>query len=433
MARRDIVLERMLKNGYITQEEYNTAIAEVIVLNKEQKVNNGIYQQPYFVDYIKSLLRENYSSEEIFKGGLYRLHHSRSASAGSGGRRLLRDVERRSGGLGHLALFGRSPIPEFIVAMFGGKDYYSDQYNLATQAHRQCGSSFKSVHSYKPQWKRACRRVHCSMALLPMQITPVWEVSNAGNGQYPSISLESATHLSLNTVYAQLIHQLGASRVVEMAHRMGISSDLEEVDSITLGSNGVTTLEMASAFGTLATGGIHRDTVAITKVLDRNNRVLYEYADTSSRVISPEVAYAVTNVLEGDITVGTATRASLASGQVAAGKTGTTQNYRDGYFVGYTPQLSTAVWVGTRTERTVYFNGGLLYGGTACCPAWKAYMDVALKGAQTRILPRCRQSNLYPGQHKLVRSGREERADREHHLPKQRYHPQGWNHLRNNI
>ena len=379
IQRRNTVLDRMLSNGYITQEEHDAAQNEDVVLaEKVETPTNGIYQQPYFVDYVKKQLQNNYSTQEIFKGGLtvYTTLDMNCQSAAE--EACNSSLEGEDEDL-ECALLSIEPSTGHIVAMYGGKDYYTDQYNLATQAHRQCGSSFKGI-TLATALEDGVSPDTVYNGNSPLQITGDWVVENDGGQSAGNVTLERATNMSLNTVYAALAVQLGPDKIVDMAHRLGITTSLESVPSITLGTQGVTCLEMANAYGTFANDGTHVDPVCITKILDRDGNVIYEENPTKTQAITPEIAYATTQVLEGDIYRGTATNAILSSGQIAAGKTGTTQDYRDAYFVGYTPQLSTAVWVGTRTERTyITMNGSLIYGSTACCPIWKKYMDAALE------------------------------------------------------
>lgn len=393
VARRQTVLRRMLTNGSITQEQFDEANAEPVELNIADSPSSGVEQEPYFVDYVRSFLSDTYSNSELLKGGLtikttlnMKCQRAAENACDSALASQPDDVQ--------CALASVDPDTGYIVAMYGGKDYEESQFNLATQASRQCGSSFKTF-TLTAAVEEGISPDENFDGSSPMKITDNWTVSNDSGENYKTVSLAQATRLSLNTVYAQLIHDIGPDKVVDVAHRMGIKSDLEAVDSLTLGTQGVNPLEMASAYGTLATGGVHHEPICVTEIIDSNGNVVYTAKDNSSQALDEDVSKTVTDVLKGDIISGTGTRARLASGQIAAGKTGTTQNYRDGYFVGYTPQLSTAVWVGTLEERQVYWNGGALYGGSACCPIWKSYTDAALAGEQLEYFPGDTASTSY--------------------------------------
>jgi membrane peptidoglycan carboxypeptidase len=159
---------------------------------------------------------------------------------------------------------------------------------------------------------------------------------------------------------------------------MGITTKLPAYPAIALGAVGVTPLEMASAYGTLATGGVHYAPVAITKIVGPDGKLVYKVKPKGKRALKASVAKATTDVLRGVVTGGTGTRANI--GRPQAGKTGTSEKNRDVWFVGYTPQLSTAVWVGHRKEKTIIWNGGRAFGGTVAAPIWAEFMRKALAG-----------------------------------------------------
>ena len=164
---------------------------------------------------------------------------------------------------------------------------------------------------------------------------------------------------------------------------MGIKVDIPSYASITLGTIGVPPLQMAEAYSTLANNGIHRDAVAITKIEDRNNNTVYEHKEQATQAISGEVAYATTQVLQGVVNSGTATAVRSYSrhvNQPIAGKTGTTENARDLWFVGYTPQTTVAVWTGFREEKTIYVYGSAGHPSNTSCPIFGRYLDLTLGG-----------------------------------------------------
>ncbi len=382
LTRRNLVLQRMLSNGDITQQEYDEAVAEPITLNPSKDTSNdGLYKYPYFTSWVRKLLLEDYSTDEVYSGGMTvyttldpRLQEAAEQAARDKLSGMDDDVE--------VSLTSIDPDTGYVVALVGGKDYYTDQFNLATQAARQAGSCFKmftlvaSIEAgIDPQ-----TTVDCS--------SPVyfgdWRVENYGGATYSARSIQGATQISSNTAYARLVELVGADKVVDVAHRMGITNDLEPVPSITLGSQGVNTLQMASAYGTLATGGVYHAPKFITKIVNQKGETIYDATTDlqGEQAISPEVAHATVEVLKTVVTGGTATRAKLSS-QVSAGKTGTSQNYRDSMYCGITPQLSTAVWIGSRQERAIADN----MGGSNCCPVWKQYMEAALEGMPAEEFP----------------------------------------------
>lgn len=357
LSRRNTVLNRMVTNGYITQEAYDEAIAEPLGLNPSEPGENGIVAYPYFTSYVRQQLLENYSEAEVFKGGLTVTttldpvaQEAAETAATHERKQLESDVD--------VAMVAVDPQTGFIRALIGGRDFNTSQYNLATQAQRQPGSSFKTftlAAMIEEGINPTATYVNCSSH------TKIgdWSVENYDGADYGTRSVASAFAVSSNTGFARICSAIGADRVVDMAKRMGIESELEAVPSITLGSEGVTVREMAAAYATIATGGIHRDAVAIEKITDSNGNVIFQADTTGHREISQQVAHATEKVMEGVVTSGTGRAASLKSGQVVAGKTGTSQNYRDKWFVGITPQYSVACWEGAPEERPLSPSGSV--------------------------------------------------------------------------
>jgi len=378
IARRNEVLGAMLSNGYIDKARYDEAIATKLSLQRSKEPRDGIYAAPFFVAHVKKQLQQQFSPAVVFKGGLtvYTTLDTRlqryAEDAVKAKLNSPRDPEA--------ALVSIDPRNGYVKALVGGKDFRKNKFNLATQGKRQPGSSFKTftlVTAIEKGMPPSFRIDSSSPAIIPTKPKP-WAVSNSEGSGRGLISLESATRASVNTVYARLAWELGAKNVATTAKRMGIVTPLPNVPSIALGSTNVSPLEMASAYGTLATGGEHFAPITITKVTDRNGDEIFTAKPRGTRVLKPAIAKAVTDVLKGVISGGTATRANI--GRPAAGKTGTSQNYRDVWFVGYTPQLVTSVWVGYPTERPIYVNGAHAFGGTVAAPIWASFMKRALAG-----------------------------------------------------
>jgi penicillin-binding protein 1A len=381
IERRNQVLAHMLRKHYIDQRAYDTAVATPLDLKRRSEPDDGIYAAPFFVAHVKKLLQQQFSPAVVFKGGLtvYTTVDMKMQGYAES------VIKSQLGGKGpEAALVTIDPNTGDVRALYGGSDYSKNKFNLATQGHRQPGSSFKTfvlttaIEKGMPPYYRIDS---ASPALIPTKPKP-WIVANSEGSGRGMITLASATAASVNTVFARLAWELGAKDIAKTAKRMGIESELPEYPSIALGTRNVTPLEMASAYGTLATGGVHHDPVFITKVVDRDGKVLYTAPTRGSRVLKPEVAYAVTDVLRGVVRSGTGTRANI--GRPVAGKTGTSQNYRDVWFVGYTPQLVTSVWAGYRQEQPIYVNGRHAFGGTVCAPIWAAYMRQALAGLPSK-------------------------------------------------
>jgi penicillin-binding protein 1A len=204
-----------------------------------------------------------------------------------------------------------------------------------------------------------------------------WTVNNSEGDGGSTMSLESATWSSVNTIFAQLDLDVGPEDVTKVAKEMGIEADLESVPAEGLGGlgQGVTPLEMASAYATLANGGVHHDPTAVSRVVFPNEKVDDFEKDPGKRVFTEGQAYEVTRILEGVITQGTGAGYTYMGCSDAAGKTGTSEGHSDAWFVGYTPLFSTAVWVGHPTTRE--YTG---YGGPTAGPIWANFMSSAHEG-----------------------------------------------------
>ena len=279
------------------------------------------------------------------------------------------------------ALVAIDPDTGYILAMVGGRDYSTNQFNLATTARRQPGSSFKAftLTAAIQEGMSPDVLIDCNS---PKQVTSTWRVQNHGNSSYGTISLARATELSSNTGYAQVAVEIGADKIVSAAQSLGIDVSLPSYPSITLGTVGVPVIQMAEAYATLAAGGVHRDPCAITKIEDRNGNVVYEHQDNPTRAVSTSVAYAVTQVLEGVCTNGTASVVSSNKtfDQPVAGKTGTTEDARDLWFVGYTPQVSVAVWTGYIQEAKIYIYGSEGTPARSSVMTFTRYLNKTLTG-----------------------------------------------------
>ncbi|MAZ18882.1 MAG: penicillin-binding protein [Ahrensia sp.] len=266
-----------------------------------------------------------------------------------------------------------------VRAMVGGYDYANSQFDRSTEAKRQPGSAFKPfVYVTALEQGRTPQSVRNDA---PIKIGK-WTPENYGGKYYGNVTLETALAKSLNSVAAQLIMEVGAGNVVKTAHRMGIVSDLEPNASLALGTSEVTLMELTSAYVPFANGGYRARPYLIRRVTTLDGDVLYEHStDNMSRAISPEVAGMMNQMMAKTVTEGTARAAGFD--HPAAGKTGTSQNSRDAWFVGYTANLTTGVWFGnddgTPTNKVT--------GGSLPAQAWKAFMVKAHQGVPAAPLP----------------------------------------------
>ena len=388
--RRNTVLDRMLSAGDITQEEHDEAVAEPLTLNEGTSVLDEGGTYPYWTDYIKSILSEDFDTDTIFKGGLKVYTTLDSAMQEAAQTAVTNQLNSIGDSSLDSAMVAIDPSTGYIKAMVGGSDYDEDQYNVAAYGLRQPGSSFKTftLITALEQGMSPTVILNCSS---PLQATSTWRVENYNNNNYGTITLARATELSSNTGYAQVALVVGADNIVSTAKKMGIDADLSAVPSITLGSSGVPPLQMAEAYATIASGGIHRDPVAITKIEDRNGNTVYEHEDSGEQVVDTSVTYAATQVLEGVVKSGTAASSlsKITINQPVAGKTGTSENNRDLWMVGFTPQLSVAVWTGYRNDNgqgvTVHGSAGI--PGTTSCPIFVNFLNTALAGVSREEFP----------------------------------------------
>jgi membrane peptidoglycan carboxypeptidase len=271
--------------------------------------------------------------------------------------------------------------------MRGGKDFYTDQWSTCWQMTRQAGSSFKTyalVTAIKDGYSPNLSVSTASPTVIKMDGYAPWTVNNYSGGDMGTMTLARATALSSNTAYARVMRAVGPDAIAETANSMGVASDLHDrgpngedlgvPQSVVLGAKGVNTLDMASGYSTLANNGKHNKPTAIMKIVDRQGNVVYEHQPENEQILTPEVAYATTDVLRGVVQYGTGKLANI-SGRDIAGKTGTSDKWKDAWFIGYTPQLCTAIWVGYRDEASFVNHNE---GGVYAAPVWHQFMTNTL-------------------------------------------------------
>ncbi|MDO4503487.1 MAG: transglycosylase domain-containing protein, partial [Coriobacteriia bacterium] len=363
LERRNLVLDRMLSNGIISKEKHDRAKEKKLNLNlAKKKSDDGIRAYPYFTSYVREQLLEQLSYEDVFSGGLEvytTLDIKMQQYADDAAEQVYADMRSSGDGDVELAMTCVDPTTGYIKCMIGGKNYKKSQFNLATNSTgRQAGSSFKTftLAAAIEQGINPKSRVDCSSS----DTINGWHVENYGGSDYGVRSIEQATWVSSNTGYAHLITDedgVSPQSLLEMANRLGVSgtSGFGAYPALTLGVAQVNTTMMAGAYATFAADGMHYNTSCITEIKDSEGNVVLDNTDPEgTQALTPEVSYAVTKVLEGVVKHGTAKGAALSSGQASAGKTGTSENWRDLWYCGYTPQLSTAVWTGADPERSMW-------------------------------------------------------------------------------
>ncbi len=357
-ARRNTVVDRMVSNGYITQEEGDAVKQEEIVLNTTAPSTTGIVAYPYFASYVRNQLLNKdgkyaYSAADVFKGGM-KIVTTLDVNDQAAAEEAAAEKAEEAGSRFEVAMAAMDPNTGHIKAMVGGEDYDESQVNMATgegSSGRQCGSTFKAFtlaaaieEGIDPQ------TVIDAGYSVDLEGTDA-KVYNVNKQSYGSIPIKKAVAVSSNTAFTRLIMSVGVDKVREMAQRLGVTSPIQHAAGITLGIDSLTPLEMANAYSTIANGGIKYDPECILTITDRDGNVVVDNTHPEGeRVMSQEVSRAVIDCLEGVIDGGTGRAAALTTGQVAAGKTGTTDDAKDSWFVGFTPQLCAAFWLGERVD-----------------------------------------------------------------------------------
>jgi penicillin-binding protein 1A len=386
-ARRTTVLRLMLQQQIITRAQFRAALKAPMPKPQNVHLSGVVGQAPYFGEYVKSQLIDKFGAKKVFGGG-FRVYTTIDLGLQRAARAAIEKWLPSPDGP-QAALVALDPQTGAVLAMYGGRSFHASQFNLAVQGERQPGSSFKPfVLATALQQGIAPETQFVSKPISIFLGDKYWPVHNY-EGEYIGLTdIRNAIAVSDNSVFAQLTKDVGPANVAATAHKMGITSHLDPYFSIGLGTQAVNPLEMARAYATFANGGYRIDGSlfgneprAVTMIRGANNKTLYMNDPRKKEELSPAEDELLTNLLEGVVTSGTGKAAALP-GYTVAGKTGTTENYGDAWFVGYTPQLVAAVWVGYPDRlrpMTTEFHGGPVAGGTYPALIWKAFMEAALK------------------------------------------------------
>ena len=377
--RKNVVLDQMVKYGYVSAAEAEDAKNQDLGLSKSHQSKEAD-EYASFIDYVSQQVAKKYGDDALYKEGL-KIYTTMDVDKQHAAVRAMRNLPNNytdENGLTQpqAAIVSIDPKTGHILAMVGGRG--QDSFNRASMAVRQPGSAFKPfVYLTALQ--------HDMTPDTTMNDQPVtygsWSPKNAGGSYSGTMTLSDALAHSVNTIAVQLADQVGTKNIIANAKKMGITTLDAKDDNLAMAlgglTKGVTPLEMASAYGTFANKGVHVKPTAIVKILDRTGNVLedastLEKEETKTRVMSEREAYEMTTMLEGVIDHGTGTAAAI--GRPAAGKTGTTDDNKDAWFVGYTPDIVTAVWIG---DDTGSHSLGEIYGGTIPAEIWKDYMSSA--------------------------------------------------------
>jgi penicillin-binding protein 1A len=395
LARRNEVLHAMEQQGKISSSEYQDALGQGLGLDPGQKYNR--ISQPYIFDLVKQELEDRYGLNTVQNGGL-KVYTTIQPNLQQAAQEAVDSCSVcYSGGGPASALASVDPTNGKIVALASTQRYSEDsQFNFAAHAQRQPGSSFKvyDLTTAIEQGIDPDTTYYDGSSPKTLEIPggSSWTVNNAEEGG-GTMALTQATWDSVNVVFAQLGLDVGPANIAKTAYQMGITSPLgvkgsrdtpckvgphcfiPPADAIGGLSVGVTPLEQADAYATLASGGVHHDATAIDRVVFPSGKVDEPSATEGKRVLTEGEAYEVTKVLEGVITSGTGAGYTSIGCQSEAGKTGTSEDLSDAWFVGYTPMYSTAVWTGHPLSRA-----STGFGGPTSGPIWRSYMEAAQGG-----------------------------------------------------
>jgi penicillin-binding protein 1B len=391
-GRRDLVLKLMHDQDRITDDQYAYARGEALLVRGEEKRLNDA---PHFVDFVLRELADRYPRRLLQSEGLRIFTTLDMEYQVAAEKALIDGLEHLEKGYPRLAkrkgeLEGAvvvlDPQTGFVRAMVGGRDYQASQFNRADQAHRQPGSTFKpfvylTAFLTPGRWSPATL-----IDDMPFEVVSggqTWSPDNYDGSVHGIVTLRTALTNSMNIATSRLALDVGLNRVTRTAHEAGIESQLQAVPSLALGAFEVTPLELASAYSTLANGGIHTAPLSILAAVDEDGQVVQHRQVKMDRVLPADAVYLVNDMLQDVFDYGTARRArGLGYGGNAAGKTGTTNSTRDAWFVGYTPEIVGLVWVGYDDNSPIG-----LYGDSAALPIWVELMKRSGYGDRSPEFP----------------------------------------------
>lgn len=391
-SRRDTVLKAMLENAAITEREYTDAIASPVSLAQERHdpyttahpanaAHGADAVGLHFLEAVRRQVMEQFGAEDVLKGGL-RIYTTidmtlqRHAEEAIVARLAQLDNTHQLEG----ALVAIDPGTGHVLAMVGGRDFHTSAFNRAMQAKRQPGSAFKPL-----VFAAALEQGYTPSSQLTGMDTPIHTAQGAwlpsGEHEAASYTLRQALTVSSNRAAARVMQLVGVTTTQTYARRLGISSPLPPVPSLALGTGEVTLLDLTSAYGAFANSGIVAPHTLITRIEDRNGNLLWQSSLDRHpyRAVRPGTAYLISSMMADVMNRGTGSRARTEGFKLpAAGKTGTTDDYGDAWFVGYTPHLVAGVWFGYDEKKTIMNRG---FAGTVAVPAWARFMMKATEGS----------------------------------------------------
>ncbi|MEH1968313.1 MULTISPECIES: transglycosylase domain-containing protein [unclassified Nostoc] len=377
--RRDLVLLRMQEDGVITAEQRQAAVQEPLTL-KSSLPKRVQVESPYFTSYIQKELPKYVSPNVLKSEGLVvetTLNPTWQKAAEEAVAKTLRNQGRWEN-FKQAAMVAIDPRSGEIKAMVGGKDFGKNQFNRVTQAQRQPGSTFKgfvyatAIASGKSPYD--------SYEDAPF-VVDGYEPKNYSENFRGSMNIRDALTRSVNIVAVKVLIDVGFTPTIKLAHDMGIKSELKPTYSLALGSNEVNLLELTSAYGSFATLGLHAEPHGITRILNRQGKVIWSANFKSKRALDADSAAIMTWMLRNVVEAGTGGAAQLDNRPVA-GKTGTSDEARDLWFIGYIPQMVTGVWLGNDDNRPTYGSS------SSAAYTWHEFMEKAVEGMPVEKFPK---------------------------------------------
>ncbi|HOD63174.1 MAG TPA: PBP1A family penicillin-binding protein [Smithellaceae bacterium] len=376
------VLTRMQEEGFISKDQMTQAAAAPLSL-RPMKPKDKV--AAYFVEHVRRYVQEKYGADVLYKEGLTiytTLNLSAQTAARDALMRGLSEMEARNKyakGLVQGALYCMDVKTGAIRALVGGRDFTKSEFNRAVQSRRQPGSAFKPLiytAAFDKGMNPSTRFVDSPIIMEdPSQPDGLWKPKNFDEKFLGPITMRTALVQSRNVVTVKILQEIGVDYAISYAANLGIESPLPANLSLALGSAGVTLQEMVRAYGALANGGKKVSPYFIRKIVDRTGNVFEETKPLSEQVIDPRIAFMTTYIMQDVVESGTGRRVK-SIGRPVAGKTGTTNDVRDAWFIGFTPSLITGVWVGFDQEKSL---GSHEVGGRAAAPIWLYFMEKALQ------------------------------------------------------
>ncbi|HEV8130217.1 MAG TPA: PBP1A family penicillin-binding protein [Acidobacteriota bacterium] len=382
IGRRNKVLKRMLDEKYISPDQYEYALNERLKFVRMRAVERT---ETYFKDFVRTELASSFGEAILDEYG-YRIHTSFSpqlqALAESSANQEIARLEASRQLYRYpdkpdlqVALVSLEADTGRINAMLGGRNYGGSQYNRATQALRQPGSSFKPI-LYTAALLQGFTPAS-TIELAPAEPADIEEIADSSSQQPGTITLREGLRKSVNAAAVALIDRVGKVKTIELAHQLGIQTELPEVQSLALGAGEVRVLELAGAYMAFPSAGNIATPHCIVRVEDAQGRSIYQEKQRPVPVLPREIAYQITSMLRDVVTRGTAATAASAGIPFSiAGKTGTTNEYKDAWFLGFSPRIVCGVWVGYDNPRPIMPGG---YGVRLALPIWARYMRSTAK------------------------------------------------------